>query len=93
MYAFDSKAGATVTLILVNAHKLNTYYVALKGPAVGGARTEYHLTGDVTIPHAPVSVNGRALTGDLPPVASLGVPGAAGNVLVVSPASIVFVTV
>ena len=93
MYAVDAKAGATVTLVIVNVHKLNTYYIDLEGPAVGGARTEFHLTGDVIIPHAPVFVNGRALKGDLPPIASLGVPGAAGSVLAVAPASIVFVTV
>ena len=93
VYAFDAKAGASVALVAVNAHVSNSYRVTLAGPAVGGARTEFHLTGDVTVQHGPVSVNGRVLAGDLPPVASLGVPGAAGSVLEVGPASIVFVTV
>ena len=92
VYAFDAKAGASVALLAVNAHASNTYRVSLAGPAVGGARTEFHLTGDVAVPHGPVAVNGRVLAGDLPPVASLGVPGEAGSVLEVAPASIVFVT-
>ena len=91
IYSFEAGSGGTL-LLLINAHLNNTYYAQPQGLA--GTRSEWHLTADLDAVHGPIAINGRPMTaGALPPVAALSVPGCCGNVVVVQPASIVFVDV
>ena len=95
VFAFDASAasGGATALLAINAHASNTYYLTLGGANLEGPRVEWHVSGDVAAVHGPVAINGRVMGGDLPPVAELGARAAAGSVLVVAPASIVFVAV
>lgn len=92
VFAFEGNpaSGGSTTLMFVNAHLTNTYYA--RPLTLVGQRAEWHVTGDLTSPHAPVFINGVAMQpGSLPSLASIGVPQCCGNVIVVQPASIVFV--
>lgn len=101
LFAFSaaSATGAKVTLLALNLQNPGapTIYLNLQGTGVGGLpRTEYHLTGDVTVPHGPVSCNGQVLApqpGTYAPPAwqSLGVT--ANGPLALPPATIVFATI
>lgn len=102
VYAFDANAGkgvgppgAATTLLAINAHAQNAYHVHLAGANLAGPRAEWHLAGNLSAVHGPVSVNGHVLGGapPLPAVESLALPAAAGDLLVVGPASIAFVMV
>lgn len=93
VYAFDGSAvsGGDTTLLLINAHVANTYFV--RPLNVLGKRTEWHVSGDLRSPHGPVAVNGKAmLPGEVPNLPAIGVPQCCGNAIVVQPATIVFVS-
>ena len=96
IFAFESSStfDGTTALLIINSHTQNTYYLSQLTSSetnVTQTTTEFHLTGDVTAVHGPVSINGHIMTGDLPSVASLGVTG--GSIIIVQPASLVFVII
>ncbi len=98
VFAFSAATitGATHVLLAVNLQVNTTVSVALLGDALNFARTEFHLSGDVTVEHGDVQCNGNVLKMDatthMPPSwQTLGVPANAGSTLTLAPASITFV--
>ena len=94
VFAFDAApaTGAKLALLALNLNAANTtLLVNLAG--MGGPRTEFHLTGEPGVPHAPVRCNGAALAFSPPPARAppdwraLGVP-ATGD-LAIAAASVV----
>ena len=98
VFAFSAAAGTDVrhALLAVNLQLQGTVHVTLDGDGMDGARSEFHLTGNLTEPHGVVACNGMPLEMDPtthapPPWQSLGIPGAAGSPLILAPASIAFI--
>lgn len=98
--------GAKTTLLILNLADGSPGHntpvaLTLQGAGVAGQpRVEYHMTAPMGVgsEHGPVAVNGKVLSVDPstllpPPWQSLGVPGAAGDVITLQPASIVFATI
>ena len=107
VFAFSASqgSGATTALLAINLQDGSMGGPApgpislnLEGNGIAGrARTEFHLTGDPTIPHGRVYCNGVPLTIDPathapPPWQSLGKAQPGGSPLVIAPTSIVFAT-
>jgi len=100
VFAFAAAAGtgATTALLAVNLQLATAVNVSLTGGVAAAARTEFHLTGDVTAPHGSVACNGVQLAVDAtthlpPPWRSLGSPAPAGSPIFLAPASIALVLV
>ena len=91
IFAFEASNtfNGKTALLIVNSHTENTYY--LTQSTSSGERKEWHVTGDLTAVHGPISINGRAMLGDLPSIVDLGVSGT--GPLVVAESSIVFATI
>jgi hypothetical protein len=97
-FAAATGTGATTALLAVNLQLTSSVSVTLSGAPGAAARTEFHLTGDLDVPHGTVSCNGAPLAFEAttlapPPWRSLGAPAAAGSPLVLAPASIAFALV
>ena len=100
VFSFASADATAGTLIAINLQLGGgSVDIALEGGAGTGAespRMEFHITGDYALEHGPIYCNGILLSqdanGQLPSIASLGVPAAAGSTLTVAAASIAFVT-
>jgi hypothetical protein len=101
VFAFAAAAGtgATTALLAINLQLNATVSVTLAGGTLPtAARTEFHMTGNLTEAHGVVACNGAPLALDPvthapPPARSLGAPAAAGSPLVLAPASFAFVLV
>jgi heparanase 1 len=98
VFAFSAAAGtgATTALLAINLQLASAVSVTLAGALPAGARTEFHLTGNLTEPHGAVACNGAPLALDPAthaplPARGLGVPAAAGSPLTLAPASFAFV--
>ena len=101
LFAFSSAQGSQATpslaLLAVNLQTDTPVAVTLAGQGTGGARVEYHLSGNASQVHGEVQCNGRVLSMDPsthapPPVQGLGVAAPAGSLLVLQPGGIAFVT-
>jgi hypothetical protein len=101
VFAFSAAGGApggALALLALNLQTETAVAVTLAGARTGGARVEYHLSGNLTQPHGAVACNGNVLAMDAgshapPPVAGLGVPAAAGAPLLLQPGGIAFVVI
>jgi hypothetical protein len=86
-----------LALLAINLQLTTSVAITLLGPGTQGERLEYHLTGNLTLPHGDFSCNGRELKMDPttfapPPIPGLGVKAPAGSILTLAPSSIVFIT-
>ena len=104
LFAFSSNPNisngklAVLAMNLQNSPTSVPITVNLMGPSpiLNDSRTEYHLTGNVTIAHGTVSCNGTPLILDPvtdmpPPWSTLGV--SASGPMILQPSSIVFATI
>jgi hypothetical protein len=99
VFAFTA-AGRTgaVALLALNLQSGTAVEVSLQGLGVGGARTEYHLSGNASEVHGQVACNGKPLLMDAvthapPGVQGLGVAAAAGSPLLLQAGDIAFAVI
>ena len=89
---------ATLALLALNLQTDTPVAVTLAGQGAGGARVEFHLSGNASAVHGDVACNGAVLRMDPsthapPPVQGLGVSAPAGSPLTLQPGGIAFVLI